>query len=198
MTTDLIQLAQDQLDEAAALHSKLAADTTTGELLARWAITIADAFERGGTIFFAGNGGSFADAQHMAAEFTGKMGRIRRPLSAIALGTNNSSFSAVGNDFGWREVFSRDLLALSRPQSVFIAISTSGNSENILTAVETAKTLSIPVLGLTGATASKLSATSECFRAPSERTERIQELHTLFLHTLCLLVEAELSRRNLI
>lgn len=190
---DLQELARAQLGNAATVHGALAGSEQVVSQLTAWGITCAESLRRGGVIFFAGNGGSFADAQHLAAELTGKMGRMRSPLAGIALGTNSSSMSAIGNDFGYQLTFARELEGLARPHSVAIALSTSGNSANILELVEQATALEVPVLVLTGEDGGAVAEKCDVIRVPSNRTERIQEMHILLGHTLCLLIEESLG-----
>lgn len=182
-------LVRSQLLEAANAHQELLNSSEIIEQLIRWGKTCADALSQGGVIFFAGNGGSFADAQHLAAELTGKMGRMRSSLAGIALGTNSSSMSAIGNDFGYELTFARELEGLARPRSVVIGLSTSGNSSNVLELVSQAKSMHIPTLVLTGTNGGEVAAICEVIRVPSDRTERIQEMHMVLGHTLCLLIE---------
>jgi len=144
----------------------------------------------GGKIIFAGNGGSFADAQHLSSEFTSRFLFDRAPLPSVVLCANNSSISAIGNDYGYEFVFARELEALARPEDVFIAISTSGNSENILAAVLTARKKGVQTVAWTGKSGGKLQKISECIRIPSNETARIQECHILIGHIVCELVEA--------
>ncbi len=143
----------------------------------------------GGKIIFAGNGGSFADAQHLSAEFTSRFLFDRAPLASIVLAANNSAISAIGNDYGYKFVFARELEALARPEDVFIAISTSGNSANILEAVKVSKSRGIATFAWTGASGGQLSDLCECIRVPSQDTARIQESHILIGHIVCGLVE---------
>jgi D-sedoheptulose 7-phosphate isomerase len=143
----------------------------------------------GGKIIFAGNGGSFADAQHLSAEFTCRFAFDRKPLASIALGTNASAISAIGNDYGYEQVFARELEGLARPQDAFIPISTSGSSRNVLAAVEVARTLGIPTTGLTGRNGGKLKERCESICVPATETPRIQECHILIGHIVCGLVE---------
>lgn len=145
----------------------------------------------GGKLIFAGNGGSFADAQHLSAEFVSRFLFDRAPLSSLALGTNSSTFSAVGNDYGFEQVFARELRASAKPGDVFIPISTSGNSPNILAAVEIAKDLGITTVGWSGQSGGRLKQLCECICIPSTETARIQECHILLGHILCALVETE-------
>jgi len=182
-----------QFREALDAHSELLASEVICNQVIAWGSACADSLSAGGTIFFAGNGGSFADAQHLAAELTGKMGRIRPSLAGIALGTNSSSISAIGNDFGYDYTFARELEGLARPKSIVIGLTTSGNSRNILELSAAAVRLDLPFLGLTGRGGGKLAHSAQTIQVPSERTERIQEMHILIGHTLCLLIEENLG-----
>ena len=184
-----LQVARAQFQEALSAHEVLLGSGHVLEQVVAWARTCAYSLARGGVIFFAGNGGSFADAQHLAAELTGKMGRMRSPLAGIALGTNSSSMSAIGNDFGYHLTFARELEGLSRPNSVVIALSTSGNSANILELINKANLLRIPAVALTGADGGAVAHLCDVIKVPSARTERIQEMQVLLGHTLCLLIE---------
>lgn len=144
----------------------------------------------GGKIIFAGNGGSFADAQHLSTEFTSRFQIDRAPLASLTLGTNNSAISAIGNDYGYEQVFARELVAIVSKNDVFIAISTSGNSANILQAVKVANELGTKVIGWTGASGGKLASSCDCLKIPSDITARIQECHITIGHILCGMVEA--------
>ena len=149
------------------------------------------ALRAGGKIIFAGNGGSFADSQHLAAELISRLQFDRAPLPSVALGTNSSSTTAIGNDYGYEFVFSREMQVISNELDVFIPISTSGNSKNILLAVEIALAKGVHIVGLTGELGGKLATQCECIKIPSLRTERIQEGHILVGHVLCGLIEDE-------
>ncbi len=154
---------------------------------------IASAFDGGGRLFLAGNGGSAADAQHIAAEFTGRFLRDRRPLPATALHVNTSALTAIGNDSGFEQVFARELSAQGRAGDVLAAFSTSGDSANILRAIDVARERGMPVIGLTGASGGRMfTACDLCLRVPSTHTPRIQEMHILIGHTLCELIEERL------
>ena len=172
-----------------AVHSQMAGDASLHRSLAELAQWCVEAIGKGGKILFAGNGGSFADAQHLAAEFVSRLQFDRAPLPAIALATNSSSMSAIGNDYGYDQVFARELRALANPQDVFIPLSTSGNSANILAAVAVAREISVRTVGFTGEHGGKLSLACPCLKVPSSRTERIQEGHILLGHVLCASVE---------
>ena len=151
--------------------------------------TSLSALRNGGKIIFAGNGGSFADAQHLSAEFTSRFLFDRASLASLALGTNNSAISAIGNDYGYEQVFARELSGIAKPEDVFIPISTSGNSPNILAAVVLAKELGVATMAWTGATGGQLKSICDCICIPSNDTARIQECHIMIGHILCGLVE---------
>ncbi|HHT9158256.1 MAG TPA: D-sedoheptulose-7-phosphate isomerase [Candidatus Brocadiaceae bacterium] len=180
---------QTDLQSASAVHQAMMADKSLHIQLAELAEWCLDALLKGGKILFAGNGGSFADSQHLAAEFISRLQFDRAPLPAIALATNSSSTSAIGNDYGYDQVFTRELRALAGSHDVFIPISTSGNSPNILTAVAVAQELSIRTMGFAGEGGGQLASICPCVRVPSSRTERIQEGHILLGHILCGLLE---------
>ena len=152
--------------------------------------------QSGGKIIFAGNGGSFADAQHLSAEFTSRFIIERAPLASLALGTNNSSLTAIGNDYGHAYVFSRELRSIANTSDIFIPISTSGNSQNILLAVDTANELNISTTALTGQTGGKLQGRCECLCVPSSSTANIQECHILIGHIICGIIESYLFANN--
>jgi len=143
----------------------------------------------GGKVIFCGNGGSFADAQHLSAEFTSRFLFDRPGLSSIALGTNSSAMTAIGNDYGFDNVFAREIQAIATSADVVIAITTSGNSGNILKALEAAKEANVPAVVLTGAGRGKLNDAAETLNVPSTDTARIQECHILLGHIICGLVE---------
>jgi D-sedoheptulose 7-phosphate isomerase len=149
------------------------------------------AYRRGNRILLAGNGGSAADAQHIAAEFVSKFSFDRPALPAIAVTTDTSMLTAIANDYGYENVFRRQLEANGRPGDVFIGISTSGKSRNILCALECCQTLRITSIGLTGDRGDMASCCDTCIRVPSSSTARIQEAHILIGHIICKLVEAE-------
>jgi D-sedoheptulose 7-phosphate isomerase len=152
----------------------------------------------GGQLLIAGNGGSAADAQHISAELTGRFRRERQPLRAIALHANTSALTAVGNDYGFEHVFARELVAHARRGDVLLAISTSGNSPNILRAIEAARQCGVAVIGLTGESGGKMRAACDlCLCVPSKSTPRIQEMHITIGHTICDLVEERLVQPRL-
>ena len=152
---------------------------------------IADCLDSGHTLYLCGNGGSAADAQHVAAEFVGRFERERAPLPAEALTTNTSALTAIGNDYGFENVFARQVSARVGPSDVVAGISTSGNSENVILAMERAREIGAATLGLTGNSAGAriLDVSDICLRVGSNRTARIQEAHILCWHIICGLVE---------
>lgn len=149
----------------------------------------ARALESGGKIIFCGNGGSFADAQHLSAEFTSRFLFDRPGLASIALGTNSSAMTAIGNDYGYENVFSREIEAIGDDRDVLIAITTSGNSGNILKSLDAAKHKGISTVVFTGRGRGKLCDEVETVNIPSADTARIQECHILIGHIICGLVE---------
>jgi D-sedoheptulose 7-phosphate isomerase len=149
---------------------------------------------RGGKIMFCGNGGSAADSQHLAAELVGRFIADRRPLSAMALSTDSSALTCIGNDYSFDDVFERQVRGLGREGDCLVGISTSGNSANVLRAVETANAGGMHSIGLLGRDGGKLlGLCSHAIVVPSNTTARIQEAHILIGHTLCGLIEEELG-----
>ncbi len=150
--------------------------------------------KRGGTLMLCGNGGSAADAQHIAAELVGRFQAERQPMRALALGQNVSTTTAVTNDYDFEQVFARELVAFARPEDVLIGITTSGTSRNVIKALEAARAIGCGTVGLTGARAGDLPALCDrLIQVPAGETARIQELHIGVGHALCHIVEAELG-----
>jgi D-sedoheptulose 7-phosphate isomerase len=154
----------------------------------------AKAFASGGQLLACGNGGSAADAQHIVAEFVGRYLKERAPYPAIALSTNTSALTAIGNDYGFDEVFARQVRAHGRAGDVLLAISTSGDSPNVLRAIHAAREAAMTVIGLTGSGGGKMAARCDvCLTVSADSTPRIQEAHILIAHVFCGLVEDALS-----
>ena len=147
------------------------------------------ALRAGGKIIFCGNGGSFADAQHLSAEFTSRFLFDRPGLPSLALGTNSSAMTAIGNDYGYESVFAREIEAIATRADLLIAITTSGNSGNILKALEAARVNDVAAVVFTGAGRGKLNVDTETLNMPSTDTARIQECHILIGHIICGIVE---------
>ena len=157
---------------------------------------IVASLRNGGKIHFCGNGGSAADAQHLAAELSGRFYYDRPPLNAEALHCNTSYLTAVGNDYGYEHIFARLLRGTGKKGDVLIGISTSGNSANILKAYEVCKEMGISIISLTGATGGKMKEPSDILlNVPSTDTPRIQESHIMIGHIICELVEATMFPR---
>lgn len=185
-----LDLVRDRIQRSLDAKRRLLLDHSFLELTAQVALRMVDCLRSGGKVFFFGNGGSAADAQHLAAEFTGRYLKDRSPLSAMALGTNPSSLTATGNDYGFDLAFARELEALGKPGDIAVGISTSGNSRNVFRALEVAKSKSIYAVALTGASGGLLRNIADCtIRIPSEETPRIQECHILTGHIICEIVE---------
>ena len=162
-------------------------------LIEQAAKIIIDAYKNGNKVLTAGNGGSAGDAQHIAAEFVSKFFKERPALSAISLTTNTSILTSVGNDYDHKHVFARQLQAHAKAGDVFIAISTSGNSKNIVQAVKEARNLDLKIIGLTGIKSCDMDGLCDCqIKVPSDITSVIQESHIMIEHIICALVEKEL------
>lgn len=176
-------LLVDHINAAAACRSMLPAIVRASEMITK-------AIQNGHKVLLCGNGGSAADAQHIAAELLGRFKRERRALPAIALHGNASAMTAIANDYDYQDTFSRILDGLGRKGDVLVAISTSGNSPNVIRAAEMAEDKGIFVIGLTGAAGGRLKSASNLWiGVPSEDVARIQELHIFIGHTICQLVE---------
>ena len=179
------------IEDAIKLHKLVLSDHRINQQIESLSEACLESLRNGGKIIFAGNGGSFADSQHLAAELISRLAFDRAPLPSIALGTNMSSTTAIGNDYGYDFVFTREMQVIGSKNDVFVPISTSGNSKNILAVVEAANEIGMTVCGLTGDTGGQLAKICECIQVPSSRTERIQECHILIGHILCLIIEED-------
>lgn len=158
------------------------------------AAVLADTLARGGRLFFFGNGGSASDSLHLAAEFTGRLRQERRPLAALALNADVAALTAIANDYGYAQVFARQLAALARPGDCAVAISTSGNSPNVLQALQVARTLGISTVALLGRDGGAARALADhAVVVPHEDSGRIQEAHIFIGHTWCGQVEVALG-----
>jgi D-sedoheptulose 7-phosphate isomerase len=155
---------------------------------------ICECIRGGGKVMLCGNGGSAADSQHLAAEFTGRFTKDRRPLPAMALTTDTSALTCIGNDYSFSDIFSRQVTGLGKKGDCLIGISTSGNSENVIKAVQSASEMGIRTIGLLGRDGGKLATMCECsIIVPSDITARVQEAHILIGHTICGAVEQNLG-----
>ena len=186
--------AADIAAQLAAGADLLRATAECSDALAAAAAAMADALQAGHKLLLCGNGGSAADAQHMATELLARYQRDRRALPAIALGSDVTFLTAMANDVGFESVFARQVEALGQPGDVLWAFSTSGRSPNVLAAVETARRLGLLTVGFTGASGTPLRAVVDhCLAVPSTDTPRIQEAHSAAAHAICDLLEQELG-----
>lgn len=186
MTEQIKHIIQASID----VKQQLLQNPGMHDIIARCADTITQAFRNGNKVLFCGNGGSAADAQHLAAEFSGRFYTDRKALPAEALHVNTSYITAVANDYSYDVVYSRMIDGIGRPGDVVVGLSTSGNSGNILKAFESAKKLGMVTVGFTGATGGKMKDLSDfLINVPSTDTPRIQESHIMVGHIICQLVE---------
>jgi D-sedoheptulose 7-phosphate isomerase len=177
-----------EIQESISVNADLA--RRTSDLIGKAATAILTSLQSGGKLIAFGNGGSAADAQHFAAELVGRYRVDRRALAAIALTTDSSALTAIGNDYGFEQVFSRQVQAIGKPGDVVLALSTSGNSSNVLRGLETARNLGMATIGLSGRSGgTMLGLVDICLCVPSDSTPRIQEVHTLIIHIISGIVE---------
>lgn len=189
------EAVRQELVESAAVKEQLA--DKASEDIARAGQLMLDALADGGKIAFCGNGGSAADAQHLAAEFVGRFEIDREPFAGIAFTTDTSILTAVGNDYGFDDVFLRQVEALLEDGDVLVAMSTSGNSANCLRAIKKAAELGIHTIGMTGKDGGKMAdICTICLKVPADRTSRIQEAHITIGHILCGMVERGLTEKR--
>ncbi|MDP7982407.1 MAG: D-sedoheptulose 7-phosphate isomerase [Conexivisphaerales archaeon] len=190
---DLTDRIAAALRESASVKEEMAGDQELLAAVARAAGMIVGALRSGGKLVIFGNGGSAADAQHIACELVGRYMMERRALPAIALTTNTSCLTAIGNDYSFDEVFARQVRALVRAGDVAMGISTSGRSRNVILGMRAARELGAGTVGLTGADGGELCSVSDvCVRVPSRLTPRIQEAHIAIGHIISEIVEVEL------
>jgi D-sedoheptulose 7-phosphate isomerase len=194
----LVQRVAAHFADSAKLKSEAA--TVLGEPIARAAIVLAQALKAGGKVLACGNGGSAADAQHFAAELVNRFEAERPPLAAVALTTDSSNLTSIANDYAWEQVFAKQLRALGRRGDVLLAISTSGNSPNVIEALAAAHDIGVRVIALTGKGGGKMAALlardDVHICVPHQNTARIQEVHLLVLHCLCDAIDHQLFGSN--
>jgi len=192
---DFQPMVRERLQSAITVKNMLLLDDNYQRLVIRVAMRVIESLGSGGKVILFGNGGSAADAQHLAAEFIGRYLKERRALPALALSVNLSSLTAIGNDYGFDLVFARQIEALGKAGDVAIGISTSGNSPNVIQALGVAKSKSIYTVSLTGKSGGKSKNVADCtICIPSEETPRIQECHILTGHLICEIVEEALLK----
>ncbi|MBU0763785.1 MAG: SIS domain-containing protein [Bacteroidetes bacterium] len=175
--------------ESIHLKQKLLSDAAFVSFISGVSEAVSAAFNNGRKLLIAGNGGSFADAIHLAAEFVGRFREDRKALPAVALGANQSVLTSVANDYSFAGIFSRETEAIGNEGDILLVISTSGNSPNIVQAIHTACEKKIKVFGLTGKTGGVMKDLCECYVVPSDNTARIQEVHIMAGHIICELSE---------
>lgn len=190
-------------DREILLHARVAESLAAGRRLlesdalaatADAAGRVVDSLRAGGKVLFFGNGGSASDAGHLAAELLGRFTMERPALAAVCLSDHTAAMTAIGNDYGYDDVFARQLAGLGRPGDVAVGLSTSGSSANVVRGLEVARQLGLVTVALTGAGGGKVAGLVDvCVRVPTEDTPRVQELCMLLGHTLCEIVERELS-----
>ena len=186
--SELLAAIEREIQESIAVKQQLAGEAP--QLISEAARMIIASMQSGGKLIVFGNGGSAADAQHLSAELVGRYSKNRQALPAIALTTDSSVLTSISNDYGFDTVFSRQLEGLGKAGDVALAISTSGNSSNVLRATSLAKRLGIGTIGLTGKSGGKLrSHVDVCLTVPSDSTPRIQEAHSLIIHILSGIIE---------
>lgn len=189
----MLERITEVFKEGQELRDQIIRDQKLLEDIQRCTLELIRVFKNDGAVFFAGNGGSAADAQHLAAEFVGRFYYDRKPLRAEAISTNTSDLTCIGNDYGYEYVFSRAIQGKGRKGDVLFALTTSGNSPNIILAAKAAREMGMHVIGLTGETGGELSSLSDiCLKVPSRDTPRIQECHITIGHIICELVESSL------
>lgn len=182
----------DRIHKSIAVKERLLSDMTM-EQVEQIVQAMIRCFKEDGTIYFCGNGGSNADAQHIATELSGRFYKNRKPLSAICLGTNPAFLTAVANDINYEEVYARELEATARKGDLLIAISTSGRSKNVLNAVMKSKSMGVKCIGITGNQGHQLmSIVDHYLEIPSSDVPRIQEAYMLVLHNICEYIEHQL------
>jgi D-sedoheptulose 7-phosphate isomerase len=184
------EIIRQYIDQAAEALRQMD-DKRLGEIRAAAAVLI-DCLRSGGAVFVCGNGGSAADAQHIAAELAGRFLRDRPALNCSALSTNTSNLTAIGNDYGYDRVFARQVEAHARKGDALWVLSTSGNSANIMEAVRIAREMGVKIVSFTGRSGGKLAAVSDvCFKAPAETSAAIQQVHEVAYHSVCDIIERQ-------
>ena len=182
--------------ESIAVKQQILEDTELISLIEQVADICVETLKQGGKVLFCGNGGSAADAQHISAELSGRFNYNRPPLFAEALHVNSSFMTAVANDFSFDEVYARMVEAMGKKGDILFALSTSGNSPNVINAANRANSVGMTTIGMTGKTGGKLAEKcAYCARVPSENTARIQESHIMIGHIICEIVEAKMFPR---
>lgn len=196
MAADAIKAINEYLARSRDVLQAAIDDEGCGRAIEGAVERIVASLSRGGKVLLVGNGGSAGDAQHIAGEFLCRLNYDRAPIAAVALTTDSSVLTSIGNDYGYEHVFSRQVLGLGREGDVLVAISTSGRSPNVLRAIEAAREKGMAVIGFTGRGGGDMAALCDlCLRAPSDSTALIQQLHIAAAHIVCGMVEERLFPR---
>ena len=190
----MLEIIKNQLLESSRIKTDLASGKEIEKVVELIEI-IKKSLQNRNKIIFAGNGGSFADSIHLAAEFVCRFKFDRAPLAALALGANNSALTAIGNDYGYEDVFVRELEALGQKGDVFIGFTTSGNSKNIIKCVEKSNEMGIQSYVFTGSFGGKIARLCPCIFVPSDDVPRIQECHITLGHLICEIIEFDLVKK---
>lgn len=189
----MLSIVTSQIQASVDVKSLMLKDANLLDQIVQAATLVTNAYKNDKKTLLAGNGGSAADAQHIAGEFVSRFYFDRPGLPSIALTTDTSVITAIGNDYGYEKLFSRQVQAMGNTGDVFIGISTSGNSPNVIKALELCKEKGITTIGLTGITGGKMNDLCDlCIKVPSPETPRIQEAHILIGHIICCIVEEEM------
>jgi len=190
---DYAEILRKNLETSIAAKRELLQRADAIQVFARAARTVVDAYRKGGRLLIAGNGGSAADAQHLAAEFVSKLARDRAPLPAEALTVDTSTLTAIGNDYGYDKVFARQIVGKARPEDVFLGITTSGRSPNINEALRQCRAMSLQSIVFCGRDGGEAKGLADfCILVCGTTTATIQEQHIVLAHSLCECVETEL------
>lgn len=193
----MLDYIRENIQESIMAKEKLLCDEMLIKTIEQVAQVCISAYQRGNKLLICGNGGSASDALHMAGELVGRYQMERRGIAAVALNANPTVMTAIANDYEYANVFSKQVAALGKEGDVLIGISTSGNSANVINALQEAKKQNIHTVGLTGFTGGKIKLIADyLLNVPSENTPRIQEMHILLIHTLCGLIEKGLQEQG--
>jgi D-sedoheptulose 7-phosphate isomerase len=189
VTRDAARIADDALAAAAKLHERMRANAGPAVVAAQ---TITEALRAGGKLLVFGNGGSAAEAQHLSSELVGRFQKERGAIAAIALTVDSSILTSVANDLSFKQVFARQVEALGRPGDVALGISTSGESPNVVAALQTAKARGLKTVALTGRDGGTVGRVADIHvNVPDQSTQRVQEVHQTLIHVLCEVIEAD-------
>lgn len=191
------KLIKQRIFESISVKTELLEDCELISNLCQLAQKIEESIANGGKLIICGNGGSASDAMHFAGEITGRFQKERKPWPAVVLNSNEATMTAIANDYGYDDIFSRQTEAFAKAGDVFVGISTSGNSENVLRAIEVANAKGVTTAAFLGNSGGKIAALAECpLIVRSKVTARVQECHIMLIHILCEIVESDLSKNE--